>query len=323
MLRLFVFAPAVVFGAFGGVVHLQDFITYVNWIPDDYASAVQTARPSAASAVEVFITTPDGERLHALWCDTAPSLEGLPEKPVVLFCDGNAWSVDHARWVVDRWTSMVGADVLVFDYRGYGRSTGRPSEEGLYADACAAYDWLLKEKKVDPGRVVIVGQSLGGGVAMHLAGQVDHQLLVLESTFTSLPEAADAVFFPAPMGAFCRERFPNLDRIRRYKKPVFVSHGDCDTYIPCAHGERLAAAAGGPRYFWKCEGLGHDDCRDEARYAALVRDFFERHWKPAAGGPAPNGACPGKIAAAGADRPSLARPAARPAGVLVNLPGTR
>jgi fermentation-respiration switch protein FrsA (DUF1100 family) len=181
--------------------------------------------------------------------------------------------------VIDRWTWMIGADVLIFDYRGYGKSTGVPTEDGLYRDARAAYDWLVNEKKIDPQRILLVGQSLGGAVAIELAGEVEHRMLILESTFTCMCDVVDNLFLGAPIGCFCHEKFPSLERLRNYKKPVFLSHGDRDRLVPYSHAEQLNKSAGGYRVLWECKGMGHNDRRDPFTYAALIREFLLEHWK--------------------------------------------
>jgi len=274
MLRLLVIGPVVLFGGLSGAVYFQNRLVYNNWGPQPtfiWKSTVETK--------EVFFETSDGETLCGYWCDSAALDDWkLPEKPVVLFCHGNSCTIDQWSWVIDRWTRMIGADVLIFDYRGYGRSTGTPTEEGLYVDARAAYDWLVEEKKVDPKRILLVGQSLGGGVAMQLAGQVEHRMLILESTFTCMCDVVDNVFFGTPMGSFCHQKFPNLDRIRDYRKPVFLSHGERDRLIPFSHAEQLFDAAPGPKALWRCQGMAHNDRRSQKLYTSLVREFLEKYW---------------------------------------------
>ena len=274
MLRLLVIGPVVLFGGLSGAVYFQNRLFYNNWGPQPtfiWKSKVETE--------EVFFETSDGETLRGYWCDSAALDDWkLPEKPVVLFCHGNSCTIDQWSWVIDRWTRMIGADVLIFDYRGYGRSTGTPTEEGLYIDARAAYDWLVEEKKVDPKRILLVGQSLGGGVAMQLAGQVEHRMLILESTFTCMCDVVDNVFFGVPMGYFCHQKYPNLDRLRDYKKPVFISHGEGDNLIPYWHSERLFEAAGGPKALWRCQRMAHNDRRSQKVYTTLIREFLEKYW---------------------------------------------
>jgi fermentation-respiration switch protein FrsA (DUF1100 family) len=115
-------------------------------------------------------------------------------------------------------------------------------------------------------------------VALQLAGEVEHRMLILESTFTCMCDVVDNLFCGAPIGCFCHEKFPNLDRIRNYQKPVFFSHGDWDRLIPYSQSQKLFDAAPGPKELWKCDRMGHNDRRNQQAYAALVRDFLEKHW---------------------------------------------
>jgi fermentation-respiration switch protein FrsA (DUF1100 family) len=274
MIRTLILAPIVFFAALFGTVHFQKRLIYNNWGPQP-----TPFWGSEADAEPVEFATSDGETLHGYWGKGAPIEDwALPDKPVVLFCHGNSWTIDDWRWVIDRWTDLIGADVLIFDYRGYGKSTGLPSEDGLYKDARAAYDYLIHKRNIDPKRIVIVGQSLGGGVALELAQHVDHRMLVLESTFTSMCDVVDDIFLGAPMSRFCDERFPSLERIRNYKKPLFMSHGTDDRLIAFSHAEKLFDAAGGPKQIWPIEGMRHNDQRDHWTYMVRVRAFMTENW---------------------------------------------
>ena len=275
MIRALIFGPIVFVTALFGAVQFQKRLIYNTWGPQP-----RFIWKSAVEVREVRFETSDGEMLCGYWSEGAEDAQWrLPQKPVVLFCHGNSSTIDQWRWVIDRWTAMIGADVLIFDYRGYGKSTGSPNEDGLYKDARAAYDWLVLERKIDPQRIVIVGQSLGGGVALQLAGEVDHRMMVLESTFTSMCDVVDDLFLGAPMGRWCEEKFPNLERIRNYKKPLFMSHGTYDRLIAFRHSELLfEAAASRKKSIWHCSGMRHNDNRDPNTYQALIREFMEENW---------------------------------------------
>lgn len=274
MIRTLILAPIVFFTALFGTVHFQKRLIYNNWGPQPHFMW-----ESDVDAEPIEFATSDGETLHGYWGKGQPLGDwSLPDKPVVLFCHGNSSTIDEWRWVIDRWTGLIGADVLIFDYRGYGKSTGSPSEDGLYKDARAAYDYLIHKRQIDPKRIVIVGQSLGGGVALELAQNVDHRMLVLESTFTSMCDVVDDLFWGAPMSRFCDEKFPSIDRIKDYKKPLFMSHGDQDRLISYDHAKKLFEAAGGPKTLWECRGMRHNDQRDPFMYQALIREFMKEHW---------------------------------------------
>jgi uncharacterized protein len=163
----------------------------------------------------------------------------------------------------------LGVPVILVDYPGYGRSGGSPSEAGCYAAADAAYDWLTKEQKVAPDKLLIYGASLGGGVATDLASRREHGALILDKTFTSLPDVGQALFPWLPVRLLMRNRFDSLTKITRCKRPVFVAHGTADQVIPFAHGERLYAAANEPKRFFAMTGVGHTEDFDPRFFEEL------------------------------------------------------
>ena len=175
---------------------------------------------------DVAIETQDGERLHA-WL--APALQ--EKLGAILLCHGNAGNVGDRALHVELLTG-VGFDVLAFDYRGYGRSTGRPSEAGLLRDARAARARLGEE------RVFYLGESLGGAVALALALEQPPAGLILQSAFTSLRAMARLHYkVPAPL---VPNAYPSLERVAELRAPLLVVHGARDEIVPLAHGEALA-----------------------------------------------------------------------------------
>ena len=201
---------------------------------------------------DLTIPTEDGERLHAWWIPTRAAARGH-----VLFFHGNAGNVSHRLEHAVALTA-AGLDVLLLDYRGYGRSTGRPSEEGLYRDARAARAALLAGGQVDPARLVHMGESLGGAVALRLAVEAPPLACVLQSTFTSL-RAVARQHYPAPLAALAGDAYPNLERIALLRAPVLILHGEVDEIVPVAHAEALFEAAGEPRWLRVVPGAGHND----------------------------------------------------------------
>jgi len=180
----------------------------------------------------------------------------------VLLCHGNAGNagdrVLHAALL-----TAAGFDVLLFDYRGYGRSTGSPSEGGLYRDARAARSALLSEPGVDAGRIVYLGESLGGAVALALALEHPPRGLVLQSTFTSVRDMAREHYPFLPAG-LVPDAYPSLRRIRGLRVPLLVLHGDRDDIVPLAHGRALHDAAPREKRLHVFPGLGHNDLVDGA-----------------------------------------------------------
>ncbi|MEE8577636.1 MAG: alpha/beta fold hydrolase, partial [candidate division Zixibacteria bacterium] len=141
---------------------------------------------------ELFLEVGGSDSVHT-WFIEAKSVDGNPQTPVVLFCHGNAGNMSHRVETAEMLVSL-GASVLMFDYRGYGRSSGKPTEENCYGDARAAYDWLLAEKSIAPETIIIFGRSLGGAVAVDLASKNVCKGLVVESSFSSIVDMGKMMF---------------------------------------------------------------------------------------------------------------------------------
>lgn len=222
-----------------------------------YPSRALNTTPATAGLdfSEILVRTSDGETIHGWFVPV--------EKPLatVLFCHGNAgniWGRIDVIWMLHE----MGLNVCLFDYRGYGKSTGQPTEQGTYRDAEAVWDYLVAEKGLAAGQIVVWGESIGGGVAAWLAQQKRPAALILESTFTSLPDLA-ARFYPfMPVRWLCRFRYPTLARLAEIQCPVLVAHSPDDEMIPFAMGQKLYLAAREPKRFLTLRG-SHNTGRDE------------------------------------------------------------
>ncbi len=188
----------------------------------------------------------------------------------VLFSHGNAEDLGHARPLLAM-IREAGYDVVAYDYRGYGRSTGRPTPAGAVADLAAVHDWVVDELGVPPDRIVLHGRSLGSGPMLALAGELDVAGVVLESAFAG----AYRVVTHLPVLPF--DPFPNLRRIRELDAPVLVMHGEEDGVIPVWHGRELYEAAPGPKRALWVDGAGHNDLVPVAgaRYVEALRGFAD------------------------------------------------
>ncbi len=175
----------------------------------------------------------------------------------VLFCHGNAGNISHRLGAI-RMFHDLGFAILLFDYRGYGQSQGSPTERGTYLDAEAAWDWLVSERKVAPQQVVIFGESLGGAVAAWLAREHTPGALVLQSTFTSLPDVGARLYWWLPVRLLSRFRYDARSCVRQVKCPVLVAHGQSDEIVPYALGRRLFDAANEPKEFLELSGSHND-----------------------------------------------------------------
>ncbi|MBI4613592.1 MAG: alpha/beta hydrolase [Planctomycetes bacterium] len=206
------------------------------------------------------------------------------EAPVatLLFCHGNAGNITD-RAEIAAAMREVGFSVFLFDYRGYGKSEGKPSEEGLYLDGEAAFDWLARQDDVDRGRIVLFGESLGGAVAAELALRRKAGALVLQSTFTSAREMARRVLPIFPVGPFLRHDYDTLGKAPRIRVPLLVVHGDRDSMIPFEMGRRIYEAANDPKRFHPVERADHNDLYDVGgmSYMRELRRFVEEHLGPA------------------------------------------
>ena len=187
-----------------------------------------------------WITTADGLRLHAWW------IPGPTAAPAVLFLHGNAGNISH-RLDTIALLSQLGASVLILDYRGYGRSEGTPGEHGSYEDARAALAHLYTELGTPGDQVIVFGRSLGGAIASWLAAHHDCAGLVLESTWTSLPDLAATIYPLFPVRLLARIRYDSRSRIGAARCPVLVVHSRDDEIVPFRHGEQLFAAAREPK----------------------------------------------------------------------------
>ena len=181
----------------------------------------------------------------------------------VLFCHGNGGNISHR---LDTCAALLasGVSVLVFDYRGYGRSAGRPGEEGTYRDAEAAYQWL-GQRGFEGTNSVAFGESLGGGVAAELAMRAPLGGLVLQSTFTSIPDIGAELFPWLPVRWLGTIRYDTRSKLPQLKAPVLVMHSRADEIVPFHHGERNFAAAKEPKLFWELRG-DHNNAVEDARH---------------------------------------------------------
>jgi fermentation-respiration switch protein FrsA (DUF1100 family) len=212
---------------------------------------------------DVWLTASDGVRLHAWYYSGRAGTNGI----AFLLCHGNGGNISHR---LDQYDALLRLDVavLAFDYRGYGRSDGSPGEAGVYRDAEAAHDWL-QARGFSAEKIVAHGESLGGGVAAELALRRPVGGLVLQSTFTSVPDLGSEIFPWLPVRTLGRIKLATRDKLPRVRVPVLVLHSRADTIIPFHHGERNFAAANEPKLFHELNGDHNDGL-------VVDRDAFSR-----------------------------------------------
>ncbi len=202
----------------------------------------------------VEITTSDGVKITG-WFVQAKNARGT-----VLFFHGNGGNISHRLYSLHIFHEL-GLSALIIDYRGYGRSEGKPSEEGIYLDAEAAWKYLVEQRSIKPDEIILFGRSLGGAVAVNLAGKHKPKALIVESTFTSIPEIGSDVypFLPcALLRLLSRYQFNATEGISQVDCPVLVVHSRDDEMIPFAHGRAIFDAAGEPKEFLETTGSHND-----------------------------------------------------------------
>jgi fermentation-respiration switch protein FrsA (DUF1100 family) len=243
---------------YGGLVALL-YVTQraLQYFPERFRTA-----PAAAGlpeAEEVVLDTADGERVIA-W-----HLPPRGDKPVFLYFHGNGASL---RWRVDRFRALTtdGSGLVALSYRGYGGSSGRPTEAGLVNDALAAYAFACA--RYQPARIVLWGESLGSGVAVALAAEYPVGHVILEAPFTSAADVGAGHYWFVPVRLLMKDQFRSDLRIGKVTAPVLVLHGDRDYVVPIALGERLYALIDAPKRFVRFPGVGHDGLGARAVEAA-------------------------------------------------------
>jgi fermentation-respiration switch protein FrsA (DUF1100 family) len=216
-----------------------------------------------------------GERLHGWWVGARANRLGH-----LLLCHGNAGNIGD-RVLHAALLTGAGFDVLLFDYRGYGRSSGRPSEEGTYRDARAALRCLLEQPGVDRTRLYFFGESLGAAVALDLALEHPPMGLMLLSAFTGIRDLG-RLHYPFVPSAVVPDAYPTLRRIPRLRIPLLVLHGDRDDIVPIEHGRALYEAARGPKHMHVFPGLGHNDLISTARgeFARVIASWASELSRP-------------------------------------------
>lgn len=225
---------------------------------------------AGAMRQDQYFRTEDDITLHG-WYFAHPE-----PMATVLLLHGNAGNLSHRLDLITAFQKAVPAEVFIFDYRGYGRSEGKPSEEGIYRDARAAYSHLVRSLQKEPRRIVIWGRSLGGAVAIDLAQKVPAAGLILESTFTSGRAMAKRMFGAIPVWWFMSIRFDSMQKIAQVAIPKLFLHGTADEVIPFSMGRKLFERAPEPKTFIALEGASHNDTyiAGGAEYFAAIKSFL-------------------------------------------------
>jgi len=269
MLWNFLISVAIAYAAVTALVYL--FQSRLVFYPEVGREMVVSPQTYGLKFEPADIRTADGETLSAWW---VPADE---PRGTMLFFHGNAGNISH-RLDYLLLFNRLRFNTLIVDYRGYGKSTGSPSEEGTYRDAEAAWDYLRAARSVQPQNLVIVGESLGGGVASWLAVKVGPRAIVLLSTFTSVNDLGAQIYWFLPVRLISRLGYDNAENLKRVKAPVFIAHSRDDNVIPFSHGKSLFDGAAEPKTFLEMHG-GHNDgfIFTRPEWGAQLAAFLDKH----------------------------------------------
>ena len=255
----------------GLALYLYVFQARYVYFPDLPSRQVEATPADIGLAFQALtLSTADGEAL-AGWFIPASAARGT-----LLYLHGNGGNIGHRLDQIEVF-HRLGLNILIIDYRGYGASSGKPSEEGTYQDALAAWNYLTQEKRLAPERVVVSGEPLGGWVAAWPAPRQPPAGLVIYASFTSVPEMAQALYPMFPASRLARYRYDTRAALRGVNCPVLILHSPEDEIIPFSHGQALLAAAREPKRLVELRG-GHNDALELSRevYTREIGAFLQQ-----------------------------------------------
>jgi hypothetical protein len=262
---------AVAAGILLAVVTLRIIENQLIYFPPRYPEGFPPPETYEGEVENVWLLTADGVRINAFYRSNPAS------KQVLLWFHGNAenigYGLEHLRAL-----AKIGVNILAVDYRGYGKSEGKPDEAGVYHDADAAYDYLLKQRHFRAEDIFIYGHSLGGAVAVNLASRRPCGGLIIQSSFASARAMARRMFAIPLIEYVAKSRFDSLQKIRDVHAPILIVHGTRDEVVPFRMGQQLFAVAPEPKRFYAIEGAGHNNLMEvggESYLACLQRFIAE------------------------------------------------
>lgn len=225
---------------------------------------------------DVFFTTQDGIRLHGWF------IPHQDAHATFVWFHGNAGNISDRLLNIKLLHDRIPAHIFIFDYRGYGRSEGKVSEEGTYLDGEAAIHFLLRRRDAGAQHLVLFGRSLGAAVAAEMATRFNSLGLILESPFVSIREMARAIFPALPIGSLLQTQYDTITKVRNLQTPVLVLHGDRDEIVPFAQGKRIFDAAPQPKRFHRIIGASHNDTFiiGGEDYFRVLREFINSTLAP-------------------------------------------
>lgn len=272
-LRKIIYAALAIFAlgylfTMGSVYVRQDGMLF---LPDKEIS--QTPQEIGLRFEDITLTTKDGVRIAA-WFVPAEH-----ERGVVLFCHGNAGNISHRVGSIGIFHNL-GLSVLIFDYRGYGKSEGSPSEKGMYLDAEAAWAYLVNARQINPEKIIIIGRSMGSAVAAELALNHKAGALVMESAFTSIPDMGSKHYPYLPIKLISRFQYDSINKVNRITIPKLFIHSPQDEVIPFEHGVALFKKAREPKEFLQITGNHNTGVIASGKiYTEGLNRFITKHFR--------------------------------------------
>lgn len=214
--------------------------------------------PPGLKFEDVTLQSETGDIIHAWWCyDPNATI-------TILFSHGNAGNLSGHSWIIPEIRRWLPCNVLIYDYPGFGKSTGSPNEKTCYAAAESAYRWLIDTRKIPVSQLYLMGQSLGCAMACELASKHDHRALILLSPFTTIRDIGQEIMAIFPVRWLMSHHYDNRSKLQKYTKPLLIAHGGSDEVIPFHHGKDLYDAAGSKsKTFLKLEKGTHNDVPDD------------------------------------------------------------
>ena len=242
-----------VVGGLSALDHLRNrYQSSQMFVPTRYPAGIWDPSIYGLPYQDVWFESEDGVLLHGWW------IEHPKARATLLYCHGNSGCIVD-RIGVFRQLRRLRVNLFVFDYRGYGRSAGQPSEKGLFADVRAASDWIAEERGIDLGQVILFGHSMGGAVAIDGALHRPFAGLVVQSSFTQMRDMARFRYPNLPMYWIARNAFRSIDKVAHLRMPKLFVHGTDDETVPFAMGERLHGEARGQKLWYPVPRANHND----------------------------------------------------------------
>ncbi len=230
-----------------------------------------TPRDIKLSFEDIYFNASDGVRLNG-WFIPVDN-----PKATLLFCHGNGGNISHRMHSLAIFNKL-GLNVFLFDYRGYGRSSGRASEEGTYLDARAAYDYVAGREDVDRTKIVLYGESLGGAIAYDLATVSNVSAVITLGTFSSIVDMGKAIYPFLPLRLIVRTKYDAASMVGNVEVPKLIIHSVDDEIVPFEQGKKLFSSASDPKEFYEMQG-GHNDAifTYEDEFSERIGDFLNKY----------------------------------------------